>query len=221
MIKKILPAVAAVTVALGGAWWMSQPAEQSSFVSMAEAQTADPEVDTSVVQEMTQGDPDAPITVYEYASFTCPHCANFHTGTFPQIKENYIDTGLVYYISREVYFDAYGLWAGMVARCAGEERYHGIVEVLYQTQADWAQSSDGAEVAENLRRIGRLAGMDTDQINVCLEDRETALAMMTVYRETATADDIRGTPSFIVNGEPFSNGPYEDFVELFDGLLEE
>jgi len=88
------------------------------------------EVDTSTIVEMVQGAEDAPVTIVEYASYTCPHCANFHAGPYKQLKKDYIDTGKVKFIYREVYFDRYGLWASMVARCSGPEKFFGITDLI-------------------------------------------------------------------------------------------
>ncbi len=168
-------------------------------------------VDTSRVVEMALGDPEAPVTVVEYSSFTCPHCATFNEGVFRQIMETYVDTGQVHFIKREVFFDAYGLWAALVARCGGPERYHGIVEMLYQDQRRWAGSTDGAQVAEELRRIGRRAGLDNEQLDACLSDRDMATALMEVYRANAETYGIRSTPSFVINGELHGNMSFSDF----------
>lgn len=167
--------------------------------------------DVSRVVEMSLGNPDAPVTLIEYSSFTCPHCANFNQGVYNQIVENYVETGQVHYIKREVYFDAYGLWAALVARCGGPERYHGIVEMLYQGQRDWAGAQDGAQVADNLRRIGRRAGMSDDELNACLADRDMATALMEVYRVNAERHGIRSTPSFVINDQLHSNMSYAEF----------
>ncbi|WP_209424968.1 DsbA family protein [Pararhodobacter sp. SW119] len=219
MQKTPLIAAAAVAVlAVGGyaLWSTSGPAEapgstQIGGMNSAQAQTASASVDTSGIVEMSLGDPDAPVTIIEYSSFTCPHCANFNQGVYRELIENYVDTGQVHYIKREVYFDAYGLWAALVARCAGPERYHGVVEMLYQDQRQWAGSSDGAVVAENLRRIGRRAGMDNAQLDACLSDRDKASALMELYRENAERDGIRSTPSFVINGQTFGNMGYAEF----------
>jgi protein-disulfide isomerase len=167
------------------------------------------------VLEMALGDPDAPVEVIEYASFTCPHCATFHRNTLPQIKANYVDTGQVRLISREVYFDRYGLWAGMVARCAGPERYFGIVDLIYERQAEWTRGSP-AEVAENLRRIGRTAGLSNDQLDACLTDAEMAQAMIANYEGHMEEHDIPGTPHFVIDGELHSNMSYADFAAILD-----
>lgn len=219
-----IPAVVVLAVGGAAAWWFTRPDPQATAVApvpaVQDTPAAAPDIDARV-PDMTLGDPDAPITVVEYASFTCPHCANFHTGPFQQIKANFIDQGLVHFVNREVYFDRYGLWAGMVARCGGEERYHGIVEILYETQRQWAGSDNPAQVAENLRRIGRQAGMSNDQVDACLQDQDMALAMTATYQANAEADNIRATPTFMINGVQHANMSYAEFERVLNGLLED
>ena len=171
------------------------------------------------VLEMTLGDEGAPVSVIEYASFTCPHCMRFHTEVFPLIKENYIDTGKIRFTMREVYFDKYGLWAGMIARCAGPDRYFGVTNVLYQQQSDWSQAESEAALVEKLYAIGRQAGQTNDELDACLQDSDFAQALVERYQETATADDVTGTPSFIVNGEKVKNMSYEEFAKILDEAL--
>lgn len=211
-------AVAAVAVGgyalLGGG---NRPVETAPGVTEITAQSnqsasdASEAPDVSRVEEMTLGNPDAPVTIIEYSSFTCPHCATFNQGVYKQIIENHVETGQVHYIKREVYFDAYGLWAALVARCGGSDRYHGIVEMLYASQREWAGAQDGAQVADNLRRIGRRAGMSDDELNACLADRDMATALMEVYRVNAERDGVRSTPSFMINGRLFNNMSYGEF----------
>jgi len=81
---------------------------------------------------MVIGDADAPIEMIEYASFTCPHCARFHADVYPLLKADYIDSGKVKFIYREVYFDRFGLWASMIARCGGEARFFGLSNLIYE-----------------------------------------------------------------------------------------
>lgn len=223
----ILSALSAAIVALGGYFYLtsSQSASNSSepFLAVNAQETeADAteatEGDAPEVIEMSIGDADAPITVIEYASMTCPHCATFHLNTYPQLVENYVETGQVRFVLREVYFDRYGLWAGMVARCGGEMRYFGIVEMLMEEQREWVQG-EPAEVAENLRRLGRRAGLSDEALETCLSDNEMAQAMVDVSTEQAEADEITGTPSFVINGELYSNMGYSSFADTLDGLL--
>ena len=188
-----------------------------TLVSAAYAQDAD--IDTSTVLEMSVGDPNAPITLIEYASYTCPHCANFHKGAYQQIKENYIDTGKVRLIYREVYFDRYGLWASMVARCGGAEKFFGISDIIYDTQSEWTRAGGPAEIAGELRKIGLLAGLDKDTLEACLSDADKAQTLVAWYQENAEADGVTGTPSFILNGRKVSNQSYAELARMFDEEL--
>jgi len=226
----ILSTLSAVVVALGGYIYLTVPqsATQTSQPLMAvnaqeagstDAAPADAEdVAAPDVIEMSIGSEDAPITVIEYASFTCPHCATFHENVYPQLVENYVDTGDVRFVLREVYFDRYGLWAGMVARCGGPLRYFGISEMIMEEQREWVQG-EPAEVAANLRRLGLRAGLSNEALDACLTDNDTAQAMVTLSTAQAEADDISGTPSLVINGELYSNMSYAALADVLDGLL--
>ena len=202
-----------------GTWAALRP-EQAARLPLlpqpAQAQTADgpaPEV-----IEMVLGNPDAAVAVIEYASFTCPHCRSFHDNTLPLLKADYIDTGLIRFVYREVYFDRFGLWAGMVARCGGPERYFGISDLIYERQAEWTQGSP-AEVAENLRRIGRTAGLTNEQLDACMTDAAMAQAMIDTYEAHMAEHDISGTPAFVIAGTLHSNMSYADMSALIDEAL--
>jgi protein-disulfide isomerase len=205
---------AAIVVGAGAIWYVNQP-NSALPVGSAEAQ-ASGEADLSLVEEMTLGDPNAPVTVIEYASYTCPHCRTFHEGAFKDLKADYIDTGKVHFIYREVYFDRPGLWAGLVARCAGPEGFFGVVEEIYARQSDWARQESAAAVADALRRIGRTAGIEADTLEACLTDTDKAQAMVAAYEANASEHGIRSTPSFVVNGTTYQNMSYEDFSALID-----
>ena len=99
----------------GGFFFMTQDKTDADPFGAAFAQSAD-DIDTSMIKEMSLGNPDAKVTVIEYASFTCPHCANFHNDSFKKLKADFIDPGLIHFINREIYFDRPGLWAGIMAR---------------------------------------------------------------------------------------------------------
>ncbi|MDH2326652.1 DsbA family protein [Cereibacter sp. SYSU M97828] len=191
-------------------------------VSVAHAQdAAAPAATTEAPQarDMTMGQADAPIELIEYASYTCPHCADFHNNVFAKLKTDYIDTGKVRFVMREVYFDRYGLWAAMMARCGGDMRYFGISDILFETQREWAGSQDPTVVVENLKRIGRQAGMDNATIDACMGDAAMAQALVDSYQKNAEADAITGTPTIIINGEKHSNMSYDDLKEILDAEL--
>ncbi|SPJ26702.1 DsbA family protein [Falsiruegeria mediterranea] len=210
---------AAVALAAGG-YWLSQP--QSSLPSnplVGAAYAQETEVDTSTIIEMVQGAEDAPVEIIEYASYTCPHCAAFHEGPYKQLKKDFIDTGKVKFVYREVYFDRYGLWASMIARCAGPEKFFGLSDLIYAGQSDWARAGGPTEIVGELRKIGRLAGLDNDSLEACLQDANKAQTLVTWYQENAEEHGIESTPSFIVNGKKVSNQSYADFKALIEAEL--
>ncbi|WP_271949636.1 DsbA family protein [Ruegeria faecimaris] len=209
---------AAIAIAAGGYWLtQSNSTPSNPLVGSAEAQQTD--LDTSTIIEMVQGSADAPVEIVEYASYTCPHCATFHQGTYKELKKNYIDTGKVKFTYREVYFDKYGLWASMVARCGGPEKFFGISDLIYKDQSKWTRAGGPAEIVDELRKIGRLAGISNDQLDACLQDGTRAQTLVAWYQENAERDDIRATPSFIVNGKKVDNQSYEEFKKLIDAEL--
>ena len=171
--------------------------------------------------EMTLGDPNATVVVTEYASFTCPHCGSFHRDVFGKLKSEYIDTGKILFRLREVYFDRYGLWAGIVARCGGESKYFGIVELLFDKQETWSRQENPTEVVERLSGIGLAAGLTDEQLESCLTDEANAEMLFNAYRKFADEDGVRSTPSFVIDGELHSNMSYEDFAEILDARLAE
>jgi len=197
--KKLIPMIAAAFVLGAGGYLLFSPGASTTATTTlpapgaAFAQSADEEVDTSLVHEMVLGAEDAPVTIIEYASSTCPHCKNFHLGTFKELKENYVDTGKVKFVYREVYFDRFGLWAAMVARCGmpadaasaefetASKRYFAIMDMVFEQQGEWTAADSPAEIAENLSKIGRTAGLAPDQADACLQHADTARALIAVY----------------------------------------
>ena len=176
------------------------------------------DADTGGIADMTLGDPDAPVTVIEYASYTCPHCARFHESAFKDLKRDYIDTGKVHFIYREVYFDRFGLWAAIVARCGegAEYRFFGISEMLYAQQGDWARQDDPAAIVDRLRRIGKTAGLTDTELDQCLTDADNAQALYARWQAFSEQDSIESTPSFIIDGRKYSNMPYTEMSDLID-----
>ena len=128
MIQFVKTAALAMVLALGS-------------LVVAEAETVAPAV-AAEPTDFSIGAADAKVKIVEYASYTCPHCAQFHADVFGKLKADYVDTGKVNFTMREVYFDRYGLWAAMVARCGGEMRYFAIQDILFDTQKEWAGSED-------------------------------------------------------------------------------
>ncbi|SEN85768.1 Protein-disulfide isomerase [Gemmobacter aquatilis] len=171
------------------------------------------------VPELVLGSPDAKVELKEYASYTCPHCANFHSEVFKQLKADYIDTGKVRFVFREVYFDRYGLWAAILARCGGEMRYFGLNGILFDKQKDWAASDDPAVVIANLKTIGKAAGLADAQMEACFADQKFAEALVANFQKTMEADGVDSTPTLFINGTKHSNMSYSDLKALLDAEL--
>ncbi|WP_397542784.1 thioredoxin domain-containing protein [Roseovarius salis] len=231
MNRFIAVGAAALALVAGVAFWLNSaptPSQAEMAFGAVNAQensgdsaTDMEDVDTSSVVEMTLGEPEAPVTLIEYASFTCPHCASFHDNQFKKLKQDYIDTGKVHFIYRDVYFDRFGLWASMVARCGGQERFFGIAEMIYDQQKDWiGNGQDPVAIADRLRKIGKVAGLDDDTLDACLKDDQWAKTLFAWYRENAGADDVTSTPTLIINGEKHSNQSYDELKDIIDAELE-
>ena len=227
MAQKLALAAAAAVMIAGGGWWVLQPVATGTIApsgadlaeTAAPADAAQAEVDPALLADHSLGSPDAPIKITEYASFTCPHCANFNETVFRQLKANYIDTGKVYFTLREVYFDKFGLLAGMMARCGGNDRYFGFVDTYYHNRDQWLNSEDAAVITENLKRIGRTGGMSDAAIDTCWADRPLANALVAQFQANMTADGIDGTPSFMIDGVKFTNMSYDEFAKVLDDKL--
>ncbi|MFV0382862.1 DsbA family protein [Paracoccus sp. (in: a-proteobacteria)] len=192
-----------------------------ALASPALAQTAPAETATEVqIQpDVTMGAEDAPLTIIEYASFTCGHCAAFHDENLPKLKAEYIDTGKVRFIQRDVYFDPVGLWAGILARCGGDDKYYAVSDMLFDEQRSWLGGGSGDEIAANLRKIGLKAGMTDEQMTACWDDKAKAESLIATYQKNATADKIEATPSFVIGGELVSNESWDAMKKIIDDKL--
>ena len=189
-------------------------------ISAAFAQDSS-DVDTSMIREMSIGNPDAAVTVIEYASFTCPHCASFHADNYKRLKKDYIDTGKINFVYRDVYFDRPGLWAAIVARCGegAENRFFGLVNIIYERQSQWARASSAQETVNQLRTIGKTGGLTDAQLDQCFTDADKAEAMYARFQQTTEEHGITGTPSFIINGKKYANMSYDEFKDVLDSAL--
>lgn len=214
--KRLLPTLAAALVIAGGAMFLGRPATEA-FVTPAMAQ--DEAATVELMPDIILGDENAPVTVIEYASYTCPHCANFHGDQFQKLKADYIDEGTVKFIHREVYFDRYGLWGGLLANCGGDMRYYGISGMLYDQQKEWIGSGDPAEIIANLTTLGKTAGLTEDEINACLNDETLATRLVATFQAHAEEDGVNATPTLVINGEKHANMAYDDLAAIIDAEL--
>ena len=212
-------------LAVGLGVWLNQSPQTAALDQefalpfAANAQSSDADAGAAEIIDMVQGAEDAPITVIEYASFTCPHCARFHSDVYKLLRKNYIDTGKIKFIFREVYFDKYGMWASMIARCSGPDRFFGMTDLILNSQSTWARAGDDLAIVEALRKIGRLSGMQDAALDSCLQDGEKLRALVGWYKENAQRDGIQSTPSFLIDGQPYKNMDYKEFAKILDEKL--
>ena len=212
-------------LAVGLGVWLNQSPQTAALDQefalpfAANAQSSDADAEATEIIDMVQGVEDAPITVIEYASFTCPHCARFHSDVYKLLRKNYIDTGKIKFIFREVYFDKYGMWASMIARCSGPDRFFGMTDLILNSQSTWARAGDDLAIVEALRKIGRLSGMQDAALDSCLQDGNKLRALVGWYKENAQRDGIQSTPSFLIDGQPYKNMNYEEFAKILDEKL--
>ena len=150
--------------------------------------------------EMVMGKADAPVTVIEYASITCSHCAAFNEETFPAFKAKYIDTGQVRYVFREFLTGPVPVAAAgfMIARCAGPDKYFGVIDSLFHSQMEMFQSGDPRSV---LFRVGQSAGMTDEQIKTCVGDEAAAQALQARVDKAINVDKIAATPTFLIGDQ--------------------
>jgi protein-disulfide isomerase len=176
----------------------------------------------SNVVEMVLGNPDAPISLVEYAAYTCIHCANFHKDIYPLLKENYIDTGKVRFTYREVYFHRYGLWASVVARCGDDDQklFFGLTDLIYEKRDEWINSDEDDLLAlSELKKIGKIIGLSEDKLTSCLKDSAKIKNLVEWYRDNSKRDEVTSTPTLFVNGERFKVSSYEQLAAFLDEIL--
>ena len=214
--------VAAALVLSGGyaAWQITSMQNAASSTRGMTNPAALESIELLEIADMALGRADAPVTVVEYASFTCPRCADFHDEILPQLKADYIVTGKIRFVHREVFFDRAGLWASLLARCAGPERYFGVAGELYEQQQDWA-TGGSTEISENLKRLGRIAGLESAEIEACFSNETKATSLVAWYQDNAGADDITGTPTVLIDGEKVSTRSYADLSAAIEDALAE
>jgi protein-disulfide isomerase len=153
--------------------------------------------EASVLEDMVLGDPAAPVTIIEYASMTCPHCAHFEETTYPELKKRYIDTGKVRLIFREFPLDRLAVAAAMLARCGGKDKYFPILETLFRTQREWAVAQDPITPLLN---IAKQVGFTKESFEQCLSDQKL-LVGVEAMRSAAEKLGVNSTPTFFINGQ--------------------
>jgi protein-disulfide isomerase len=202
---------AALIVAVGGveALQAVQPAAAQSATA-AELMVPPP------IGDRVLGKDDAPVTVIEYASMTCPHCAHFAETTYPELKKRYIDTGKVKYIFREFPLDPLAAGAAMLTRCAPEDKFYPLIETLFQMQRTWAVEKP----IPPLMAIAKQAGFTEQSFNACLSDQKMLDEIQTEQKRATDKFGVNSTPTIFVNGKKqVGASSIEDLAKVIDPLL--
>jgi protein-disulfide isomerase len=178
---------------------------------------------TPGADELYLGKEDAPITIIEYSSLSCHHCGDFQRNVFPQMKENYIDTGKLKYIHRDFPMDLSSSKASTLIHCADKNQFFTFLKILFEKQSNWVSQKNYLEILEN---IGKLGGMSGDRIQKCFADKDLENKILNERLEAIKIVDkdgnasIGGTPTFFINGEKLTKGhDYKSLSEKFDSML--
>ena len=162
------------------------------------------------------GNADAPVTIVEYASMTCGHCANFHKNTLPEIKKNYIDTGKAKLVMREFPFDPRAEAGFMLARCA-DDKYFAMIDVLFQQQQSWVSVENAREA---LLQIARLAGFSQESFEACLTDQKLLDDVREVRNRGSKDFGVDSTPTFFINGSVYKGAlTVAEMSAIIDSML--
>jgi protein-disulfide isomerase len=178
-------------------------------------------VDTAeALSEKVLGKADAPVTIQAFESLTCPHCAAFEKETMPEIKKEYIDTGKVKLVYNDYPLDGRALLAAMVARCAGNARYFGMLALLFSTQDNWAHAKTPEEFLAQLNKVARLGGLTDEEFTACTKNQ----ALFNGIRERQQAADkkfnIDSTPTFVIGDQRIvGSQPFAEFKKIIDPML--
>ena len=185
--------------------------------------TAGPDADVaelmkpSDLADFAMGPADAKVTIIEYASMTCPHCARFYKEVFPALKSKYIDTGKVRFIFRDFPLNPRAFGGSMLARCIGGDKGLALVETLFDKQADWAFVESNPQQA--LFDVSKQAGFTQESFEKCLTDQKLFEQLTAMQRRGADVFKVASTPTFFVNGKRMVGPTIEDFDKMIEPML--
>ncbi|WP_024508261.1 DsbA family protein [Bradyrhizobium sp. ARR65] len=189
------------------------------LISDALAQSAADVAKPQSLPDMALGPADAKVTIVEYASMTCPHCAAFNEQVFPKIKSEYIDTGKIRYIFREFPLDIKAAAGSMLSRCIANgdsNKYFAVTDLLFRSQSDWVMKN----TTESLTRIGKQAGLSQQQVEDCLKDQSLLDKIAADQKYASEVLKVDSTPTFFINGEKIKGeASIEEFEKRINPLL--
>jgi protein-disulfide isomerase len=190
-----------------------------AMIPEAMAQSAADVAKPVSLPDMALGPNDAAVTITEYASMTCPHCAAFNEQVFPKIKKEYIDTGKVRYIFREFPLDIKAAAGSMLSRCIANgdaQKYFAVTDMLFRQQNDWVLKN----TTETLTRIGKQAGLTQQQVEACLKDQALLDKIAADQKYASDVLKVDSTPTFFINGEKIKGeASFEEFAKKINPLL--
>lgn len=215
--RDVWPVVALLLLAIGLALVPAASHAQRASPDEVEEKTL---YDPQGLKDFVVGKDDAPVTIVEYASLTCGHCANFHTQVYPQLKEKYIDTGKARIIMREFPLNARAYAASMITRCVGDGGSLPLLEGLFETQKDWAFKRSNAEFKQALFDFTKQAGLSEEEFNTCLANDELLNNLTARFTRASEDFGVDATPAFFINGKRMRGTPtLENFASVIDPLL--
>ena len=189
------------------------------LITVAKAQTAADVAKPVSLPDMALGPANAPVTITEFASMTCPHCAAFNAEVFPKIKSTYIDTGKIRYVFREFPLDIKAAAGSMLARCIAKDdagKYFAVVDMLFKQQSDWVMKN----TTETLTRIGKQAGLSEKAVEDCLKDQKLLDKIAADQKYAAEVLKVNSTPTFFINGDVIKGeASFDEFDKKIKSLL--
>jgi protein-disulfide isomerase len=209
-IRRRLAVTAAAVLALGISGALAadaKPAAADAKVSGA----------TAAYKEFMWGNPKAKVTVIEYASLTCPHCARFENDVFPEIKKNYTDTGKIRFVFRDYPLDGLAMAGAVLARCAPEDRGKKMIEIMFKNQLEWVRAP---QPLEPLKQYAALSGLPAAEVDACLKNEALLKTIKDEQTKASTLYQVQSTPTFYVDDEKVEGEmTFESFAKILDKHL--
>lgn len=204
MIRKVLIGLSLLLLAMG-----TQPAAAEDFDMKA------------ALGERSIGSKDAPVTILAFESLSCPHCAAFHSGAYPQLKKEYIDTGKVRIVFKDFPLNAPAFWATVMIRCMKPEQYVGMTEVLFEKQRVWLSAKTEAEFYDGLAQMGKLGGLTREEFDKCRNNKPFVEGVLALRNAASKEYKIESTPTFIIGDKRIEGAqPFATFKAVIDPMLE-